>query len=157
MPRYTVSGIPPGVAARGLSAFLPHFTRPAASGAQRYKQAVEGQPGTRGIRVGGNPTPADRSAAAAVALKGAASSLDAPDVVYPNQYYQRYLTERPGAGMPIAVLPGNPPPVPAVNLRGGYLSGSARLSRTAIRRQQKQIAAHPRLPSWPGWPGGSGG
>ena len=52
--RYSVPGVPPE-AAKGITAFSPHFNRHAGSSAQEFKYAVEGYPGTRAI-----PVPARR-------------------------------------------------------------------------------------------------
>lgn len=147
MPRYETSGIPPHLAAGselGLSAFLPHFNRLAASGAQAYKGGVTGLPGTAAIRMNPvrqgippSPDPGD------MALMGTARSIDAPDAIWPNLYYDvptrvggkdgcdRFY---PGAGMPVQIYdPVRPQdttmiPVPATDLRSLYQARSAPLS-----------------------------
>ena len=144
MPKYVVPGIPQGAQ---LSAFMPNWTRLAQSGAVQYKQAVSGSPGTTGV-----PAPAPAIAASsgrsAQAMMGTSRSSDAPDVWYPQEYYQTRLTERPGAGMPIRVYSDNLLPVPARDARGK----SAVLSRPVLQRGRVQIAAPRVVPSW--GPGG---
>src|SRR5258708_17979556 len=98
---YRVPGVPPGPAA-GITAFLPHYNRPAGSGAQSYKYAVNGWPGTRAI-----PAPMDPAAVHAAhnpvagAAMGSARSADAPQAWWPQKYFQSFIAEPPGAGMPI--------------------------------------------------------
>lgn len=144
-PRYETTGLPPEAAA-GLSAFLPHFNRLAGSGAQQYKEAVRGYPGTRAIPIqfmdstAPSPDPGD------LALAGTARSSDAPDAIWPNIYWSgptgRY---RPGAGMPVQVYDPTAPelttmiPVPAVSLRTTYLKRSARLSAAIDTERQKAM------------------
>jgi hypothetical protein len=145
MPRYVTTGIPPGLAsgsALGLSAFMPHFNRLAASGAQVYKGTVTGLPGTARIPMepGRMLPPSDVND---IGLMGTARSSDAPDGIWPNQYYTnpvlqgpREGNERywPGAGMPIQMYnPVRPQdttmiPVPAVDLRTVYQARAALLS-----------------------------
>src|ERR1700691_1936014 len=103
MPKYVVPGIPQGAQ---LSAFMPNWVRLGGSGAVQYKQAVSGSPGTSGIPAPTrntqiSPDPGD------LAQAGSSRSSDAPDMWYPQLYYQRSLTERPGAGMPIRVYSDN--------------------------------------------------
>jgi hypothetical protein len=152
--RYTVPGVPPS-AAKGSTAFTPHMTRLAASGAQSYKATVSGQPGTEAI-------PAPRSQAyagldrAAVAQKGLYDSGDAPAVWYPSVYYSRPVNW-PGAGMPIRVYDPTDPglttvvPVPAVGGRGYRLKKSATLAAGISRRGWRQIFQPARQISHPGW------
>ena len=136
MPRYQVSGIPPSQAAIGLSAFLPHFTRLAASGATEYKGQVTGHPGTaaipvRPLRQGIPPSPDPGD----MVQMGLSRSSDAPDAFWPNLYY---VTPEPGywpgAGMPVQMYnPVRPQdttmiPVPATDLRSVYQARSALLS-----------------------------
>jgi len=150
--RYTVPGVPPALA---CTAFTPLFDYRAGSGHQSYKYAVDGQPGTRAV-------PAPRFATSrqddptAQAMMGSARSTDAPPVWYPQQYFQHFIAERPGAGMPIRVYdpvhpgPTTVLPVPAVSERTERLAKSARLSVPRGRRGQRQIRSVPRLPKWPG-------
>src|SRR5271166_3525881 len=145
MPRYTTTGIPPQLAAGealGLSAFMPHYNRLAASGAQVYKGGVTGRPGTASIAIDPgaqgvppSPDPGD------MALMGTSRSSDAPNSIWPNQYYDNPVWQGgdgdryyPGAGMPIQIYnPVRPQdttmiPVPAVDLQGVYRNKSALMS-----------------------------
>ena len=144
---YRMPGVPPGPG-QGITAFLPHFNRAAAGGAQSYKYAVEGYPGTRRIPVDMHNT-APSPDLGDLALTGTARSSDAPNGIWPNKYYQTFIAEPPGAGMPIQVYSPTQPgltallPVPANNVALGLRSSSARLSRKAILQRVKQ------LPWWP--------
>jgi hypothetical protein len=144
MPKYVVPGIPQGAQ---LSAFMPGWVRLGGSGAVQYKQAVSGSPGTSGI-----PAPTRDTVPSPdlgdIAQMGSARSSDAPDVWYPQQYYQRKLTERPGAGMPIRVYSDNLLPVPARDGRGR----GAVLARGIMQRGATQIGMPRVVPSW--GPGG---
>jgi hypothetical protein len=139
MPRYQVTGIPPTLAQGselGLSAFLPHFHRLAASGAQCYKYRVTGHPGTaripvhRGAAIPPSPDPGD------MVLMGTSRSSDAPDAIWPNLYYTApdAYWDRPGGTMHVQVYdPVRPQdttmiPVPAVDLQGVYRARSANLA-----------------------------
>lgn len=136
MPKYVVPGIPAGAQ---LSAFMPRWTRAAASGAVQYKQAVSGQPGTQGI-----PAPTVNTQIAhgnsTIAMMGGARSSDAPDMWYPQQYYQRFLTEHP----PVRVYSDNMLPVPAKDSRGL----PAMLSKRIRQRGQQQIGQPRVVPRW---------
>lgn len=133
----------------GHAALMPHFNRHAGSGAQEYKGAVVGQPGTRAIPVDPvvpSPDPGD------IALMGLSRSSDAPDVFYPNLYFtDGPIRERPGAGMPVSVYSDNLMPVPAVDPRG---IPSTLYTQYADRRGQRQIQAFPLLPRWANQGGG---
>jgi hypothetical protein len=144
MPKYVVPGIPQGAQ---LSAFMPNWTRLAQSGAVQYKQAVSGSPGTTGIAAptGNTQISPDNGD---LAQAGTSRSSDAPDVWYPQVYYQARLTNRPGAGMPIRVYSDNLLPVPARDARGK----SAVLSKPILQRGRVQVAAPRVVPSW--GPGG---
>jgi hypothetical protein len=150
--RYTVPGVPPQLAS---TAFTPHLNRHAATGAQRYKYALHGSPGTVGIPAptrdtAPSPDPGD------LALAGTSRSPDAPDVWYPTQYFQGVAIERPGAGMPVRVYDPTQPgpttllPVPAVDYRAQYQRDSARLSANWPSLGQRQIKEVPRLLRFPG-------
>ena len=151
--RYTVPGIEAGPAA-GLTAFTPAFHRHAASSAQSYKYAARGYPGTRAIPQTArrdtqiSPDEGDRAAA------GTSRSSDAPDAIWPNQYYQAYAAEYPGAGMPVRyyspTMPGATTllPVPAQDWRGLYQSQSARLARRAVLNRARQLPWFPRITSF---------
>jgi hypothetical protein len=147
MPRYTTTGIPEHLAtgsALGLSAFMPHFNRLAASGAQAYKGGVRGYPGTEGIPINPgrqgippSPDPGD------MAQMGTSRSTDAPDSIWPNLYYV-YPAEDywPGAGMPIQMYnPVRPQdttmiPVPATDLRSVYQARGAMSGGIAAEKQR---------------------
>ena len=146
---YRVPGVPPAPAA-GITAFMPHYNRPAAGGAQSYKYAVNGYPGTRAV-----PAPLGASLGNAVgnpvagAAMGTARSGDAPPYIYPNQYYQSFIAEPPGAGMPVQYYSPTQPgltsllPVPAANPAPGLRRDSARLSRRALLNRVKQLPWYP--------------
>ena len=131
MPRYTVSGLPPQ-AGVGLSAFMPHFNRLAASGAQQYKDGVTGLPGTAARRlttINSVPSPDLGD----IAQMGLSRSSDAPDAFWPNQYWA--LPERNyRPGLLIQMYDPTAPqfttmiPVPAVSYRQAYIQQSAALS-----------------------------
>ena len=150
MPRYTTSGIPPQLA---CTAFMPHFNRMRASGAQQYKYGLEGHPGTQGIPIdmaGAVPSPDLGD----VVLAGTSRSTDAPDVIFPQLYYQRWAIEWPGAGMPVRIYDPTQPgpttllPLPATDYRAMYQQRSARLSANFPQLGQHQIRERPRLPRW---------
>ena len=144
--RYSVPGVPPGPAA-GLSAFLPHFNRPAASGAQSYKYAV-------GV-IQRAPAPTRDTAPSPdvgdLANVGTSRSTDAPDSYWPQKYYQGFIAEPPGAGMPVqrydTVRPGLTTvlPVPALNPAGTLRRDSAVLARQAILNRVRQLPWFPRV------------
>jgi hypothetical protein len=144
VPKYVLPGVPAGAQ---LSAFMPHWNKYAASGAQQYKQAVSGQPGTVAI-----PAPTTNTQISPdlgdLAQAGTSRSSDSPDVWYPQEYYQVSLTEMPGAGMPIRIYSDNLMPVPAKDARGR----GAVLARPQVRRGQRQIGQPRVVPSW--GPGG---
>ena len=143
MPRYQTSGIPPSQAALGLSAFMPHFNRLAASGAQSYKGGVTGHPGTAAIPLPDVTNTIPSRDAGDMILMGLSRSTDNVDAFWPNLYYDnpvlvggqngndRYY---PGAGMPVQIYdPVRPQdttmvPVPATDLRSLYQARSATLS-----------------------------
>lgn len=150
--RYQIPGVPPDPA-KGITAFAPHFNRHAASGAQDYKYAVRGYPGTRAIgqeaRVQTQISPdyGDLSSA------GSARSSDAPDAIWPNQYYQDFIDEAPGQNVPArnAVyspqFPGRTTliPVPAEDGRAAYLAQSALLNRPGVLNRAGEVPVQPRL------------
>lgn len=147
---YRVPGVPPGPAT-GITAFMPHYNRPAGGGAQSFKYAVNGYPGTRAV-----PAPMGAGLAAgqnnpvAAAAMGAARSSDAPPYIYPCQYYQSFIAERPGAGMPVQYYSPTQPglttllPVPAGNPAPGLRRDSARLSRRALLQRVRQLPWFPK-------------
>ncbi len=148
---YDLPGVPPEKAAVGLSAFLPGLTPPAGSGAQAYKAAVAGYPGTRGI-----PAPTRDTVPSPdmgdKAIGGTHASSDAPDVWYPNQYYQRFIFEQPGgAQTPLRYDPVNPGPttllpVPAVNAVNQMRAAQYQSSRLAgVVNRVKALPWFPRV------------
>lgn len=153
--RYKLPGVPPSVAARGLTAFTPQLTRHAASGAQSYKQAVAGYPGTRGIGVDASQV-ARADAPSAIAQMGTARSTDAPDMIYPNQYYEAAPWERPGGWPRIKVYDPTDVgatsvlPVPARSFRTTLLRKSSAQTKTPRRHLTADIPSVPRglFPPW---------
>lgn len=161
MPRYRTSGLPPA-ASRGTTAFLPHFNRLAASGAQQYKDGLTGHPGQPGVAISpqGRLSP-DRTS---LALKGRASSTDAPDMIWPGQYYARpERNYRPGLLIqmydPVAPQDTTMIPVPAVSLRKHHLRHSAALAGGLApggTTGNQQVKLWPKLLRWPGGATGNG-
>lgn len=149
--RYSIPGVPPDPA-KGITAFAPHFNRMAASGAQSYKYAVVGRPGTRGIPVDARARNVESHYSAQAAMGGARSS-DAPDAIYPNQYYQGFIAEPPGGPERTPrrydnQRPGRTTllPVPAEDGRAVYLAQSAALANpTAATRRPGQVPWFPRF------------
>jgi hypothetical protein len=140
--KYVLSGIPAGAQ---LSAFMPHWTRYAASGAQRYKGSVSGQPGTMAVAAPTGDTVPSRDIGD-LALAGTARSSDAPDFIWPNLYYDRTLN---GAGTmgpvtPVRIYSDNLMPAPAQDPRGR----PARLAKTVRRGGQQQVSQPRALPRW---------
>jgi hypothetical protein len=143
VPRYRTTGIPPAIAAVGLSAFMPHYTRLAASGAQAYKGSVTGRPGTAAVPMNPENKLGGGSGLNDLAMAGTSRSSDAPDAIWPNQYYTNPVAETggirgqafwPGAGMPVQIYnPVRPQdttmvPVPATDLRALYQARAAALA-----------------------------
>lgn len=147
--RYTVPGIGQGPAA-GITAFLPHLTRRAASGAQSYKYAVRGWPGTVAHPVEARTNTQMSPDSGDKAQMGYARSSDAPDAWWPQDWDQTFIAERPGAGMPVAVYSPTQPglttviPVPATDFRATWQRDSARLSRRAVLNRVAEVPAWPR-------------
>jgi hypothetical protein len=140
--RYIVPGIPAG---KDRSAFTPHMNRLAGGGAQQYKGAVSGQPGTMGIPVD-NPGARVAPGPSSQAMMGTARSSDAPSTFYPQLYYQRALTNSPQQDARcIRVYSDNMLPVPAVDPRGIPSTQFMPINQ----RGQAQIQSLPNLVSWP--------
>lgn len=145
---YRTPGIPPGPA-NGITAFTPHYNRPAGSGAQSYKYDVTGEPGTRAIPMPHSTAAMHAGNPVAQARMGTSRSTDAPPEFWPQLYYQRVIAERPGAGMPVQIYDPVAPglttllPVPAEQLGLTLRRDSARLSRRALLNRVRQ------LPWWP--------
>lgn len=151
--RYSVPGIPPQQAA-GLSAFTPHANRYAGSGAQAYKYAVSGFPGTRGIPAPTGNTQIQPDVGDQI-LAGPSRSSDAPDTWYPQEYYQRYIAEQPGAGMPILRVGNNNPgprsllPVPASDPSDVNRANQAMSPPTGTVQRIRQLPVFARFYSAP--------
>lgn len=149
--RYTVPGVPPD-AAKGITAFSPAFVRHAASSAQQYKEAVRGYPGTRGIPMSARRDTQISPDYGDLSMAGTARSSDAPDAIYPNQYYAAFADE-PTGGTPGMVprvyspqYPGRTTllPVPAEDGRVMWQARSARLAYSAVLQRVKQLPWFPR-------------
>ncbi len=147
--RYEVPGVPAGPAL-GLSAFLPHFNRAAAGGAQSYKYGVRGGPAQFHYAPTTDTVPS--TDVGDLANAGYSRSSDAPDGYWPNDYDVVINDqERPGAGMPIRFYSPTTPgpttvlPVPAGNPAPGLRRDSARLARTAILQRVRQLPWFPRM------------
>lgn len=147
--RYSVPGIPPEKSA-GLSAFMPHFDRQAAGGAQTYKYAVTGRPGTQAIPAPTRDTQMHPDVGD-LAQTGDSRSSDQPDAIFPNQYYQRFIAEQPGAGMPIMRVEDQTAglrsliPVPAVDPALRARGNQNMTSPTGIVQRVRQLPWFPRL------------
>jgi hypothetical protein len=152
--RYAVPGVPaaPGM---GISAFMPHFNRFAASSAQSYKYGIVGGPAQYHYAPTINTTPSPD--AGDKAQMGYSRSTDAPDAHYRDDYdVTTNRAEYPGAGMPI-VLPDNGDmasyrslmPVPAGNLVIAQRRDTALLAAPAVLNRVKQIPWWPRTWSAP--------
>ncbi len=141
--RYTVAL--PAQLVGGITAFTPNMTRLAASGAQMYKHAVSGQPGTQGI-----PAPTGNTLmhpdVGDMAQMGTARSSDAPDTWYPQKYYERSLDGDGTMGMvlPVRVFSDDIMPVPARDPRGL----PALLAFTPQFLGQKQVMQPRTMPQW---------
>jgi hypothetical protein len=140
--KFVLSGVPQGAQ---VSAFMPHWNRAAGSGAQRFKGAVSGQPGTKAI-----PAPTGDSVTRAgpvgQAQMGTARSVDAPDFIYPNQYFERSLNGDGTMGpvTPVRIYSDNLMPVPAQDPRGR----PARLAKTIRPGGQFQLSQPRAMPVW---------
>jgi hypothetical protein len=148
--RYSVPGVPPDPA-KGISAFAPAFVRHAASGAQTYKYTVEGYPGTRAIPMSARVNAQISPDYGDLAQAGSSRSSDAPDAIWPNQYYQETAQETPGgrAPQPAVYSPQHPGlttliPVPAEDGRARWQADSARLARPAPLQRIAQLPWFPR-------------
>ena len=140
--KFILNGIPRGAQ---VSAFMPHFTRAAGSGAVRYKAAVRGQPGTQAIPAPTTNIP--RGGVVGQALMGTARSSDAPDFIWPNLYFEANLdgSGTMGPVTPVRIYSDNLMPVPAADPRGI----PARLAQPIAQRYNRQIRQPPVLVMWP--------
>ena len=147
--RYTTPGVPaaPGM---GISAFMPHFNRHAASSAQSYKYGVEGGPAKYHPISTRDTTPSPDLGD--IAQMGYARSSDAPDAYYPNDYDVTFnRAEYPGAGMPIILADNGDMaqyrsllPIPAGNVALVQRRDTALLSIPAVLNRGRQVPWMPR-------------
>lgn len=156
MPRYVTSGIPPEQAALAGSAFMPFFTRMAASGAETYKTLLPGS------------GPARRHAAPTIdtvpspdlgdmVLMGTSRSSDAPDAWYINDYDtipDRVWDTTGGTARVQVYNPVAPElttmiPVPAVDLRSLYQARSAALAGGVRSNRDKALHQATAFAKWP--------
>lgn len=155
--RYELPGLPPEIAAAGLSAFMPGMTPHASSGAQSYKYAVSGYPGTRAIPTPTASTQMD-SGKSAIAQQGTGRSSDAPEAFYPNQYYARYAAEYPGAGQQILLPdPVNPGPTTLLPVPAVDALAAARAKQYQSQRQAGILQRVRQIPWLPNLGGGGNG
>jgi hypothetical protein len=164
-PRYTVTGIPPHLAAGaelGLSAFFPHYHRLAAGGAQSYKGGVAGYPGTKEIRIYGEANTVPSPDIGDIVLGGTHATYLQPHSMWPNLYYDQpnqagVPGDRfyPGAGMPVEIYnPVRPQdttmiPVPATDLRGVYQARAATLAGGINNQRQSNLKQAFNFIRWP--------
>ena len=167
MPRYTTTGIPQQLAtgsALGLSAFMPHFNRLAASGAQAYKGGVEGYPGTKQIPLTARRDSVPSPDLGDIAQMGLSRSTDNYDAFWPNLYYVHAdpVWDLTGGTSQIQVYdPVRPQdttmiPVPAVDLRGLYGNRSARLSGGIDNNRRSALKQAFNFVRWPNRRSGNG-
>ena len=147
--RYATPGIPAGPG-MGVSAFMPHFNRHAASSAQSYKYGVTGGPALyhpiSTIDTTPSPDQGDK------AQMGWSRSSDAPDAYYPNDYDVTFnRAEYPGAGMPIVLADNGDMaqyrsllPVPAGNPALGLRRDTALLAAPGVLNRMKELPWFPR-------------
>jgi hypothetical protein len=146
---YYLPGVPAGAS---LSAFMPRADKYAASGAQQYKHAVTGQPGTQAI-----PAPTGDTVPSPdlgdLALAGTSRSSDSPDVWYPQKWYERSLDGDGTMGpvTPVRIYSDNLMPVPAVDPRGR----GALLAKPIVQRGGRQLRQPSAMPRWLPWGGNS--
>lgn len=139
---FYLPGVPPGAA---LSAFMPGITRLAGSGYLMYKHAVTGEPGTQAI-----PAPTRDTVPSPdlgdLAQAGSARSVDAPDVWYPQKWFERSLNGDGTMGFvtPVRIYSDNMMPVPAVDPRGR----NARMFKPINQRGRNQIPQPTILTRW---------
>jgi hypothetical protein len=165
-PRYRVTGVPVDQApmVHGATAFLPHYHRMAASGAQKYKYFLPdvGLPGVNGpaqaIPMDGQQRNANTADGFTMVFMGTSTSQWAPDVFCQDNYNPvPEPSYWPGAGMPVQVYEPTRPwmttmiPVPAVNPALALRQQSAVLSAGVESQQDSKKRAMydtPRTPSW---------
>lgn len=131
--RYTVPGATSG-------AFVPV---PAATTAVvAYKHEVDGQPGTRGVPAAPAELAGEVNGLPARSGYSGGSSM-MPPVWYPQQYFERHLSETPL----VSVYSDNQMPVPAADPRGR----AAIMARPPSFLGQSQLAQPRALPKWSNW------
>jgi hypothetical protein len=132
--RYSVPGIPAQFSA---TAFTPNIVRQAAGGAQQFKSALTGQPGTQAIAA-----PYPEGVSQDPTYVSISESRAMPPWWYPQLYYQRGLTNLP----PVAIYSDNCLPIPAVNPRGrsAVLAGRRKVGG------RKPVKALPIVANWTG-------
>lgn len=117
MPRYQTTGLPPE-AAKGHTAFMPHYNRLAASGAQHYKVLKPGSGPAVVHPISNLSATAPSPDLGDIAYMGTARSSDAPNVFVQDDYdplpawlpgilVQRYNPTRPQDTTMIPVPAGN--------------------------------------------------
>lgn len=158
--RYSVPGVPAGPAA-GITAFLPHFNRAAAGGAQSYKYGVHDGPGK--IHPVSTRDTAPSPDVGDMAQAGTSRSSDCPDIWCIDDYNltgNRY--ERPGAGMPIQFYSPTQPglttvlPIPAENVALNARGNQAKLARATLLNRVRQLPWYPRTWVTPNASSGNG-
>lgn len=134
--RYQVPGVP---AQFSPTAFTPPLTRAAGGGAQVYKGALSGQPGTEAV-----PAPYPEGVSQAPTYTALHKSSDAPPEWFPQLYYQVRLTNLP----PVAIYSDNCLPIPAANAQkpGAVLAAPRKIGG------RRQIKALPIVANWTGGP-----
>jgi len=140
---YTLPGWPARVL--GQAAAMPVPARPPGS-AVHYKGDTTGHPGTVGVPVlPVVPSPDFGD----IALMGVSRSSDAPNLIYPNQYWARPEPWFwPGAGMPVSYQSDNMMPVPATDPR----SVNAPLQVPLTMRGVRDVKQPASLVQWPSYP-----
>jgi len=153
-PRYRVTGVPPE-APPGMTAYLPHFNRYAASGADKFKYLKPGS-GPAAYRPISNMSATRPSPDLGdLTLAGTATSANAPDAIWPNDYdaipHPQYW---PGAGMPVQMYDPTAPelttmiPVPAVNPSIALRANSASIAMGVSPGGRQAMSERPRIPNW---------
>ena len=140
---YTLPGWPARV--NGHTAAMPVPALPPGS-AVHYKGDTTGHPGTMGVPV--KPVIPSPDIGDAVQM-GISRSGDAPNMIYPNQYWARPEPHYwPGAGMPVSYQSDNLMPVPATDPRGLNAPLQTPLNLRGIRNIRQPAL----LIQWPDYP-----
>src|ERR1700733_5662595 len=141
----------------GLSAFMPHYNRLAASGAQSYKNTVRGYPGTHPVPIEGLGDPVPSPDLGDMAQMGLSRSSDAPNAIWPNIYWEGAgpVYDRAGGTAMVQVYNPTRPqdttmiPVPATDLRSLYQARSATLSGGIAPDRSKALRQATNFIRWP--------